>query len=69
MAKPELYDPALIDSADDTYFMNHGYKDTLKAMPDNVFLMTTGSRQPPTSTPSIASCPGAARCGRLPASR
>ena len=46
VAKPELYDPALIDSADDTYFMNHGYKDTLKAMPDNVFLMTTGSRQP-----------------------
>ena len=46
VAKPELYDPALIDQADDTYFMNHGYKDTLKAMPDNIFLMTTGSRQP-----------------------
>ena len=46
VAKPELYDAALVDQADDTYFMNHGYKDTLKAMPDNIFLMTTGSRQP-----------------------
>ncbi len=46
VAKPELYDATKIDSADDTYFMNHAYADTLKKYPDNCFLMTTGSRQP-----------------------
>ncbi len=44
--KPELYDASLIDTADDEYFMNFEYADTLKAYPDNSFLMTTGSRQP-----------------------
>ena len=46
VAKPELYDAAKIDSADDEYFMNHKYAETLKKHPDNCFLMTTGSRQP-----------------------
>mgnify|MGYP002509779746 CR=1 FL=1 len=44
--KPELYDATKVDQADDTYFMNHSYADTLKKYPDNCFLMTTGSRQP-----------------------
>ena len=44
--RPELYDPDLIDDADQTYFMNHSYPDTLKAMPEHSFLMTTGARQP-----------------------
>ncbi len=46
VSRPELYDATKIDSADDTYFMNHSYGATLKKYPDNSFIMTTGSRQP-----------------------
>ncbi|WP_418864522.1 molybdopterin dinucleotide binding domain-containing protein [Slackia exigua] len=46
VATPELWNAKKIDSADQTYFMNHEYPDTLKRYPDNAFLMTTGSRQP-----------------------
>ncbi len=47
-----------------TLTSNHGYKDTLKAMPDNIFHRRAPAHLLP--PPSIASCPGAARCGRLP---
>lgn len=46
VSRPELYDAEKVDSADDTYFMNHSYAATLKAHPDASFIMTTGSRQP-----------------------
>jgi anaerobic selenocysteine-containing dehydrogenase len=43
---PELFDAELIDSADQTDWMNPDYAETLKANPDASFLMTTGARQP-----------------------
>ncbi|MCD8315783.1 MAG: molybdopterin-dependent oxidoreductase, partial [Eggerthellaceae bacterium] len=46
VSTPELFDASLADQIDDTDFMNFDYVDDLKAMPDNSFLMTTGSRQP-----------------------
>ncbi len=43
---PELFDASMADQIDATDFMVPTYVDDLKAMPENSFLMTTGSRQP-----------------------
>ena len=43
--RSRAYDAALVDQADEQLYMNHGCEDTLKAMPDNIFL-TTGALQP-----------------------
>ena len=43
---PELYQADKIDEVPDDYFQNQWYKDAIKKYPDNVFLQTTGSRQP-----------------------
>ena len=43
---PEYYDASLADQIDTSTFLNPGYVDSLKAYPDNTFIMTTGSRQP-----------------------
>ncbi|MDO5042339.1 MAG: molybdopterin-dependent oxidoreductase [Slackia sp.] len=46
VARPELYSADTIDQVEDEYFQNQWYKEAIKAYPDNVFLQTTGSRQP-----------------------
>ncbi len=46
ISTPELFDASLADQIDTTDFMLPEYVDDLKAMPENSFLMTTGSRQP-----------------------
>jgi anaerobic selenocysteine-containing dehydrogenase len=44
--RPELYSADTVDQVEDDYFQNQWYKDAIKKYPDNVFLQTTGSRQP-----------------------
>jgi anaerobic selenocysteine-containing dehydrogenase len=44
--RPELYQADKIDEVSDDYFQNQWYKDAIKKYPDNVFIQTTGSRQP-----------------------
>ncbi len=43
---PEIYSADTIDEVEDEFFQNQWYKDAIKNYPDNVFIMTTGSRQP-----------------------
>lgn len=43
---PDLYSADTIDNVPDDYFQNQWYKDAIKKYPNNVFLQTTGSRQP-----------------------